>query len=97
MASAHAVLNVIEEEQLRQRSQRLGQHLVEVLQQAHKTSPAITDIRAQESMVAVEFNDPAFGGDYLSAATQSAGRRVAAAELWGKRHRDPLPVPANYS
>ncbi|WP_163447305.1 aminotransferase class III-fold pyridoxal phosphate-dependent enzyme, partial [Escherichia coli] len=48
-------------EQLCQRAQRLGQHLVEVLQQARKTSPAIADVRAQGSMVAVEFNDPVTG------------------------------------
>ncbi|WP_116431003.1 aminotransferase class III-fold pyridoxal phosphate-dependent enzyme, partial [Klebsiella pneumoniae] len=39
VAAAHAVLDVIEEEQLCQRAERLGQHLVEVLQQARKTSP----------------------------------------------------------
>ncbi|AHG19713.1 4-aminobutyrate aminotransferase [Chania multitudinisentens RB-25] len=61
VASALAVLEVIEEEQLCQRSQRLGQHLVEVLQQARKHCPAIADIRAKGSMVAVEFNDPATG------------------------------------
>jgi 4-aminobutyrate aminotransferase len=61
VAAALAVLDVIDEEQLCQRSQRLGQHLVEVLQQARKTSPAIADIRAQGSMVAVEFKDPATG------------------------------------
>lgn len=61
VAAALAVLDVIEEEQLCQRSQRLGQHLVEVLQQARQTSPAIADIRAQGSMVAVEFNDPKTG------------------------------------
>jgi 4-aminobutyrate aminotransferase len=61
VAAALAVLEVIEEEQLCQRSQRLGQHLVEVLQQARKHCPAIADIRAKGSMVAVEFNDPATG------------------------------------
>ncbi|WP_431224911.1 4-aminobutyrate--2-oxoglutarate transaminase [Serratia sp. L9] len=61
VAAALAVLDVIEEEQLCQRSQRLGQHLVEVLQQARSFCPAIVDIRAQGSMVAVEFNDPATG------------------------------------
>ncbi|TQI82357.1 4-aminobutyrate aminotransferase [Serratia fonticola] len=61
VAAALAVLDVIEEEQLCQRSQRLGQHLVEVLQQARNHCPAIADIRAQGSMVAVEFNDPATG------------------------------------
>ncbi|VDZ57248.1 4-aminobutyrate aminotransferase PuuE [Serratia odorifera] len=61
VAAAHAVLEVIDEEQLCQRAQRLGQHLVEVLQRARETCPAIVDIRAQGSMVAVEFNDPATG------------------------------------
>ncbi|HEI8867048.1 4-aminobutyrate--2-oxoglutarate transaminase [Serratia sp. AKBS12] len=61
VAAAHAVLDVIDEEQLCQRAQRLGQHLVEVLQHARETCPAIADIRAQGSMVAVEFNDPATG------------------------------------
>jgi 4-aminobutyrate aminotransferase len=61
VAAAHAVLDVIEEEQLCQRSQHLGQHLVEVLQKARSSCPAIVDIRALGSMVAVEFNDPATG------------------------------------
>lgn len=61
IAAALAVLEVIEEQQLCQRAQRLGQHLVEVLQQARKQCPAIADIRAKGSMVAVEFNDPATG------------------------------------
>ncbi len=61
VAAAHAVLDVIEEEQLCQRAQRLGQHLVEFLQQARSTCPAIADIRALGSMVAVEFNDPQTG------------------------------------
>ncbi|MFB2864019.1 4-aminobutyrate--2-oxoglutarate transaminase [Aeromonas sp. MdU4] len=61
VAAALAVLDVIEEEQLCQRAQRLGQHLVETLQQARNHCPAIADIRARGSMVAVEFNDPATG------------------------------------
>lgn len=61
VAAAHAVMDVIEEEQLCQRAQRLGQHLVEVLQGARESCPAIADIRAQGSMVAVEFNDPLTG------------------------------------
>ncbi|MBS0976427.1 aminotransferase class III-fold pyridoxal phosphate-dependent enzyme, partial [Serratia rubidaea] len=61
VAAAHAVMDVIDEEQLCQRAQRLGHHLVEVLQQARASCPAIAEIRAQGSMVAVEFNDPASG------------------------------------
>ncbi|HDS1081411.1 TPA: 4-aminobutyrate--2-oxoglutarate transaminase [Pluralibacter gergoviae] len=61
VAAAHAVLDVIEEEQLCQRANQLGQHLKEVLEHARQSCPAIADIRGQGSMVAVEFNDPATG------------------------------------
>jgi 4-aminobutyrate aminotransferase len=61
VAAAHAVLDVIEEEQLCQRAEQLGRHLKEVLNQARKHCPAIVDIRGQGSMVAVEFNDPQTG------------------------------------
>ncbi|ATO33391.1 4-aminobutyrate aminotransferase PuuE [Dickeya dianthicola] len=61
VASALAVLDVIEEEQLCQRAQRLGATLVEALERAKADNPAIADIRARGSMVAVEFNDPQTG------------------------------------
>lgn len=61
VAAAHAVLDVIEQENLCQRASDLGLHLVEVLKQARERCPAIADIRAQGSMVAVEFNDPQTG------------------------------------
>lgn len=61
VASALAVLDVIEEEQLCQRAQKLGATLVETLEQAKAHCPAIVDIRARGSMVAVEFNDPQTG------------------------------------
>ncbi|MFP1980426.1 4-aminobutyrate--2-oxoglutarate transaminase [Lonsdalea quercina] len=61
VASALAVLDVIEEEQLCQRAQKLGATLVETLEQAKAHCPAIADIRARGSMVAVEFNDPQTG------------------------------------
>ena len=61
VAAAHAVLDVIEEEQLCQRAERLGSHLKEVLNQASQSCPAIADVRGQGSMVAVEFNDPQTG------------------------------------
>ncbi len=61
VASALAVLDVIDEEQLCARAQRLGGHLVEVLQQARASCPAIAAIRGQGSMVAVEFAEPATG------------------------------------
>jgi len=55
IAAAHAVLDVIEEEKLCERSAQLGAALTEFLQAARETQPAITDIRALGSMVAVEF------------------------------------------
>ncbi|WP_192457021.1 4-aminobutyrate--2-oxoglutarate transaminase [Musicola keenii] len=61
VASALAVLDVITEEKLCQRAQQLGATLVEALENAKATCPAIVDIRARGSMVAVEFNDPQTG------------------------------------
>ncbi len=61
VAAAHAVLDVIAEEQLCQRAEQLGSHLQEVLNRARATCPAIVDVRGRGSMVAVEFNDPQTG------------------------------------
>lgn len=51
------MLDVIAEEQLCERSVQLGAALTEFLQGVRATQPAITDIRALGSMVAVEFAD----------------------------------------
>ena len=51
VAAAHAVLDVIAEEQLCQRAEQLGSHLQEVLNQARATCPAIVDVRGRGSMV----------------------------------------------
>lgn len=59
VAAAHAVMDIIEEEQLCQRAKQLGAALVEVLQQAQRNLPQIAEIRARGSMVAVEFCDAA--------------------------------------
>ena len=61
VASAHAVLDIIDEEKLCARAAELGHHLVEVLNNAKASCPHIVDVRAQGSMVAVEFNDPQTG------------------------------------
>ncbi|MGB5444629.1 MAG: 4-aminobutyrate--2-oxoglutarate transaminase [Psychromonas sp.] len=61
VAAAHAVMDVIEEEQLCQRAQTLGEQLVATLEEMRSQCPQIADIRAQGSMVAVEFNDPQTG------------------------------------
>lgn len=61
VAAAHAVLDVIDDEKLCARATALGQHLVEALNTAKANCPHIADIRAQGSMVAVEFNCPSSG------------------------------------
>lgn len=61
VASALAVLEVIEEEQLCERSRTLGEALVAELNNAKATCPYIADVRALGSMVAVEFTDPQTG------------------------------------
>ena len=54
VASAHAVLDVIEEEGLCERANVLGAELVEVLNELKQSSSIVQDIRALGSMVAIE-------------------------------------------
>ncbi|MDP9896368.1 4-aminobutyrate aminotransferase [Variovorax boronicumulans] len=61
VASALAVLDVIEDEMLCDRSAALGAKLVARLLAAKESNKAIADVRAQGSMVAVELRDPASG------------------------------------
>ncbi|MEH4692018.1 4-aminobutyrate--2-oxoglutarate transaminase [Atlantibacter hermannii] len=58
IASAHAVLDVIDDEKLCQRANELGAQLTDVLEQAQSGSKAIAQVRGLGSMIAVEFNDP---------------------------------------
>jgi 4-aminobutyrate aminotransferase len=58
LASALAVLDVIEEEKLAERAERLGQQLKERLTALRKTVPQIADVRGLGAMVAVEFMKP---------------------------------------
>ena len=54
VASAHAVLDVIEEEGLCERPNVLGAELVEVLNELKQSSSTVQEIRALGSMVAIE-------------------------------------------
>jgi 4-aminobutyrate aminotransferase len=58
IAAAHAVLDVIEEEQLCARAERLGQRLKKRLEALRATVPQIADVRGLGAMVAVEFAQP---------------------------------------
>ncbi len=61
IASALAVLEVIKEEKLCERAQRLGDRLQERLKMLRTKAPQIVDVRGLGGMVAVEFNDPVRG------------------------------------
>jgi 4-aminobutyrate aminotransferase len=61
LAAAHAVIDVIEEENLLERAQVLGGRLVQRLEALKGAVPQIVDIRGLGAMIAVEFNDPGTG------------------------------------
>jgi 4-aminobutyrate aminotransferase len=58
VAAAHAVLDVMIEERLCERSQKLGSQLVDLLTSVQATQPRIADVRGLGSMIAVEFVKP---------------------------------------
>jgi 4-aminobutyrate aminotransferase-like enzyme len=62
IAGAHAVLDVIEEEQLAVRATRLGERLRERLGGLRPRVPQIAEVRGPGSMLAVEFMKPGGGG-----------------------------------
>jgi 4-aminobutyrate aminotransferase len=59
IAAAHAVLDVIEDEDLCARANELGGRLKQRLEAIRSVTPEIVDIRGPGFMVAVEFADPA--------------------------------------
>ena len=61
VASALAVLNIIEEEQLCSRANKLGQQLTEHLNAAKTSVPQIAEVRGLGGMLAVEFHYPESG------------------------------------
>ena len=58
IAAALAVIDVIAEERLVERGQRLGDALKQVLDELRTEVPSIADVRGLGAMVAVEFNQP---------------------------------------
>ena len=58
IASAHAVLDVIEDERLCERAERLGEALKARLNALRAKVPGIADVRGLGSMVAMEFAQP---------------------------------------
>ena len=76
IAAAHAVLDVMVEEQLVARANVLGEKLVARLKAAQQKVPAIKEIRGLGSMIAAEFFDPKTGEP-----STDAMKRVQAAAL----------------
>jgi 4-aminobutyrate aminotransferase len=58
IAAAHAVIDVMRDEKLPERGQKLGDQLKAVLQEMRAVVPQIADVRGLGAMVAVEFNRP---------------------------------------
>ncbi len=61
VAAAHAVLDVLAEEKLCERSQKLGAQLTQRLEALRERFPVIAEVRGLGSMVAIEFRDPQTG------------------------------------
>ena len=77
IAAAHAVLDVIEKEELCSRSCELGGRLREFLQAFAVSNPAVAEVRGIGSMLAIEFRDPSTGAP--SAAITLAVQQAALA------------------
>ncbi|MBN8743869.1 MAG: 4-aminobutyrate--2-oxoglutarate transaminase [Thiomonas arsenitoxydans] len=78
VAAAHAVIDVMHDEQLPARGQRLGDQLKARLESLRAQVPQISDVRGLGAMVAVQFNDPAPGkpdAAYTKAVQAEALRR----------------------
>ena len=59
IAASHAVLDILEEEQLVARANVLGEKLTKRLKAAQAKTPSLKDVRGLGSMIAAEFFDPA--------------------------------------
>lgn len=56
VAAAHAVIDIIEEEKLCERANKLGAQLIDVLEDLKEIHPFVRDIRGLGSMVAIELD-----------------------------------------
>ncbi|MFT3955473.1 MAG: 4-aminobutyrate--2-oxoglutarate transaminase [Piscinibacter sp.] len=61
IAAAHAIIDVMRDEKLPERGDKLGAQLKGVLEGLRKEVPQIADVRGLGAMVAVEFNQPGSG------------------------------------
>ena len=78
IAAAHAVLDVIEEEDLSNRANTLGSRLRQRLESLRESIPEIAEVRGPGFMVAVEFNAPGTptpDPDFANRVREEAQRR----------------------
>jgi 4-aminobutyrate aminotransferase len=61
IAAAHAVIDIMEEEELPQRGAALGERLRDTLEALRAAVPEIVDVRGLGAMLAVEFGKPGSG------------------------------------
>ncbi|MFC3901916.1 4-aminobutyrate aminotransferase apoenzyme [Acinetobacter marinus] len=95
VASAHAVLDVIEEEGLCERANVLGSELVDVLNELKQSSTTVKDIRALGSMVALELETAEQAKAIQNYAMQN-GLLILTCGRYGNviRFLYPLTIPA---
>lgn len=95
VASAHAVLDVIEEEGLCERANVLGSELVDVLNELKQSSATVKDIRALGSMVALELETAEQAKAIQNYAMQN-GLLILTCGRYGNviRFLYPLTIPA---
>ena len=101
VAAAHAVIDVMRDEQLPERGARLGRQLVERVHALRAQLPRIADVRGLGAMIAVELADPATGApdaDYtrrVQAQALSRGLILLSCGVYGNvlRFLFPLTIP----
>ncbi len=101
VAAAHAVIDVMRDEQLPERGARLGQQLKDRVQSLRAQLPRIADVRGLGAMVAVELADPATGApdaEYtkrVQAQALSRGLILLSCGVYGNvlRFLFPLTIP----
>lgn len=76
LAAAHAVLDIIKDEQLCQRAQALGERLLAVLNDVREYAPVLAEARGVGSMIAAEFCDSATGQPDAASAQQVQKRAL---------------------
>jgi 4-aminobutyrate aminotransferase len=95
IAAAHAVIDIMREEQLPERSQQLGDQLQARLKALQVRVPHLALVRGLGAMVAAEFRlpDGRPDADFTKRVQARAGEGPDLADLWHGRQCAAVPVP----